>query len=665
MTAQHRTYSLTSLGGAFDGTSIVDTSGWVPLKPTNARQKRRSTSERLGRFPPDTLGYTNKDYALVKVWCNGPVAEGDRVEVRSSLNTDHGTPDDVLRDTYELGTSFADAPSILLSQTDDLCVYFETDGESGTVHVMVLELDEDQMFEWMQTQVASGETNALATETRTLNADATIEASAAPVLYVRAASGSANGTFTLPPIGEVGLGHRIMVYREGGQYFKVRSDGTETINGEDAPVYFPEDSMGVLFERTAQGWWSDATAEEPAAIALVGSQLLAVSTQRRQHVLWNPGAGGQLRLPLLADVAVGQEYEIAVTGTVSGLVQLVPQAGQSLNGIPDFAVAFGAPGDSVLVRRVPGAGWWVVTGAEQGFEERTQNGPGTLAVWRGRLVVKVVAAAATDVVGLPAIAGIRAGDSVEVFRDGGTFFVVDASGAEEINGQNQQVRFLADGMGVRFVRSTNGWFATDVAEDQALVSASGATVLTAWGQRRRVIAWDPGATDTALTLPSLSTVGIGQELLVVVSAQPTVRGRIIPAGGENLNAVTNGYVPVTNLGDVVHVYRTNQGWLAVVRTENVDHPAIVALADPALAAGWRGKRTYLCGYGAPGNFTLPPAGTIPIGCEVMLVQTDNNLITVDGNGNNITFTGTVAATRPLVQNVPALFRYMGAGWQGC
>lgn len=292
----------------------------------------------------------------------------------------------------------------------------------------------------------------------------------------------------------------------------------------------------------------------------------------------------------------------------------------------------------------------------------------TVATWQGLLFLAVTAAAAADTLTLPPIALIAEGDEVVIYNDSALWFQVDADSAETINGSTNTVRVLGN-QGVIFKRTAFGWSASGTAHTPALTAVAGSSVLTAWREQRRTIAWTPAGAPNILTLPAISTVALGQELVVYLTAQNTLRSFIIPATGERINGIVDDaiHAGLVNAGDCVLLLRVPNGWAAIDLTQTFDRSVSTAVLDPLGAQSpWRGLRVQPCTYAAgPGNYTLPPSTGLMAGCQLLIWQTNANTITLQGNGNTITAGGTSAATKALTQNVPVLLTFdPNYGWIG-
>lgn len=321
--------------------------------------------------------------------------------------------------------------------------------------------------------------------------------------------------------------------------------------------------------------------------------------------------------------------------------------------------------------------WFALNAAGQipQFETRVVTvNSGSLASWTGTLFVSASAAALFELLYLPQLGDVAIGDKVTIFRNDtpagalAQAFNVLPNGAETINGSTDPVRFIVNNMGVTFERTSAGWAADHVADAPATDSVAGDLVLPRWATTLKTIAWNPNAAASKITLPSFQHVNVGQMLVVYASAAAAGVGRgfIVPAAGERINGIVdNGEIGVVNIGDTVFILRIPSGWMAVDLTNRADRMPLLAVLDPLFTVGWRNRRYIVCTYAAPGNFTLPPAATTPLNCELLIWQTNANTVTVLGNGSNIVAGGTSGASKALAQNAPVLYTFTGStGWIG-
>lgn len=321
--------------------------------------------------------------------------------------------------------------------------------------------------------------------------------------------------------------------------------------------------------------------------------------------------------------------------------------------------------------------WFALNAAGQipQFETRVVNvNSGSLASWTGTLFVSASAAAVFELLYLPPLADVAIGDKVTIFRDdtpagvSAQAFNVLPDGAETINGSTDPVRFIVNNMGATFERTSAGWAVDHVADSPAVDVVAGDLVIPRWATTLKTIAWDPNGAASKLTLPSFQETTVGQALVVYATAAAAGVGRgfIVPAAGERINGVVDfADIGVVGVGDAVYLFRITSGWLAIEYTNRADRSVLLAVLDPLFTVGWRGRRYVQCTYAAPGNFTLPPAATTPLNCELLVWQTNASTVTVLGNGSNIVAGGTSGASKALAQNAPVLYTFTGStGWIG-
>lgn len=662
--AQQRKFLVivTGVTPAFNGTAAF-VPPWEGKRVNNEKFNVAQRTVVQGRFRPHDLGSTKNVARMMRVYTNGPVVPGDVYSVRSSTNPVHGLPVDIVRETPRpLGTSFELAAPLLVGPTDDLCVEFAGDGDGASLHLLVDDLSAE---EWalINAAVAGNDPNQPPQfDTRTVAAD-TVLAPWVGTLFVQASSAAAGGTVELPPLADVAMGAVCVIFRDGGRWFQVSAAAGEEIDGVAESVVFHEDNLGVVFQKSGVGWTSTKTAQDSVPVDVNNTAVLVVPTQQRTLVRWEAGTGNTLTLPAFGDVALGQEFEIVAGRTTAGDDNIIPAPSDLIDGVEDKQVAVGTYGDTVLVRRVDD-GWVSVTNAMLGQIEEDIAGPTALTAWTGQRIVHFTPAAPGDLLTLPALSSVRPGSRLAVIRVGGIWGRVAPNGTDLINDVNGPIDLIDQAGGEFFVAGVDSWASTGVIVDTAPLPVAGTVVLTAWPQRRRTVTWSIGAGTNTLTLPALSTVDLYQELTVIVTVGPLAsRAAIRPAAGEGLNGVVNGDVAVVNVGDIVVVTRTPSGWTTTTNFQPVDQRASAAAADPAPTA-WRGMRAYHVGYAAAGDFTLP--ANPPIGCAVLLVQTNANLITVQGNGNTVFLGGASGASRPMpaTPNTPVLLTFMGLGWLG-
>lgn len=311
------------------------------------------------------------------------------------------------------------------------------------------------------------------------------------------------------------------------------------------------------------------------------------------------------------------------------------------------------------------------------YQSRTVvvDGATSITQWTGTLYVAASATATGQTLPLTSLANVAIGARVVVYRDdtpagvNAKPFSITANGAERINGgANQLVRMTVNQMAVEFERQANGWACIGIADSPVVDALSGSNVLLPWSTRIKTISWNPNAVPSILTLPALAAMAVGQAMVVFITALPAVAGRafLIPAAGETINGVVDNASDIgfVNIGDAALITRVAGGWLGVEITQTMDRILSGAVLDPLWAAGWKGLRVIQFTNGAAINCTLPPPAACRIGMQLLAVMT-NGAVTIQGNGANVTLSGTAAASRPLVQNVPVLLTYCGAaGWLG-
>ena len=373
--AEERHYIVESLEG-FDGATFVAvTEPWLPGLPQNTHQKLRSVvladGTNAGRFSPQVLGRPAKGISLIRVWTDGPLVDGDSyssVGAATSIASDgilRAFPTSVNRGvTVPLGLGPRAAKAIELGPTDDLVITKSNgSGSPVTVHIVVLDLTEEESFSWTEfnnTVIDSLET----TETRRLTVTAgpvDILPWAVDRLYVEANGTSNGGTLRLPSLAVQPVGSRVRVSRRDvlgtGTHFFLIASGIETINGMTSPIPFAYNGFGVYLDATADGWIASSAPRDETAIAWAGTQVIAASSRERQLIEWTPGTDTTLTLPLAASMAIGQEIEVVVVNTSGSGGTVIPAAGEQVDRVINKATPLVRAGDSAIFRRIPTGAW--------------------------------------------------------------------------------------------------------------------------------------------------------------------------------------------------------------------------------------------------------------------------------------------------------------------
>lgn len=463
---QERTLELTLTAVDFDGTGIVTKDNWTPKGSQQAKLLRRTNTGvtgapavPLGRFPPTTLGFTTKDYALLKIWSNAPIGEEDRVEIRSSLTPADGIATDVLRDTYELTNSFADAPPIIISVNDDVCVFQELDDEGGggTVHICVIELDEAQLFEWWKAQFeASQELENSCCDTETIEiSDADIVEGVAKLgpfsahtLFVLATFEDTGQVIELPDSGDLEIGSRVFVSRRDfgpPSYFRVQGAAGDTIDGEfspDGPDFIGPG--GVLFELvegpgTNRSWNSTALNLDLTPVSVnAGDAIDRYAGHAMRNVI---GATGDVTLPPTSLIAGGQV--LVLTNKVRGEigVLLADPVEENFDGVLGGSTTMTNLQDTIVA--IPdGVGGWRTADNMFGLAhlmiEETTTALAFSSGWRGRRAVIATNAMATTVT-LPPSASTPIGCQLLVMGTQAAPSVEVAGGSDRISGAGAAV----------------------------------------------------------------------------------------------------------------------------------------------------------------------------------------------------------------------------------
>lgn len=682
--AQQRVYLITSTaaaGVAFDG-STAFSGVWRPpgagtgaFSTKNNKFNVATTETAVGRFSPAALGSTKNPVRLVRAYSNGPFTPGDEYLVRSSADPLLGQPTSIVREAARpLGSSMADAVPLLVGPTDDLCVTMSGDGTAASVHLLVDDVSEAEWAAINAALIAAAAAGTATTfETRELTAPAAVD-SWVGTLFVSGLSATAGLDFTLPALADVAIGARLVFFRSdaAGRWFNLQPDGTDTINGANEPLRFAAAAQGFTLERTSVGWSANATVDDGTALFYLGNIALAAPSRLRTRVEWelDQVGAGAMTLPSQAEVAIGQTFLISLQAIGGGAPygNVVPQLGETLDGVVNKAIVLGRAGDSVSIERVPG-GWISTTNHILTTETRqvtVDAGPVDLLAWTvDVLYVEARGTVASGTLRLPLASTVRVGAKLRLVRSDALLvsqhFVLIASGADTINASIYPLRLTHDAQGVWIERGVNGWVATDAPDNTNAVVAAGTAVLALSSRLRTLVEWTPTA-DATLTLPAVASMAVDQEVEVLCMAS-SAGGTVIPTVGEQVDGVTNKATPLVRAGDSAIFRRVpTGGWLSYLNNNPLNRDTIAIAADPALGAsgGWDGLRHYRGTYAAPGNFTLPTAPKL--GTEIVISQANANAITLQAGGNVIIANGTALATLALTINAPIHLRFFTGAW---
>lgn len=354
-----------------DGTTTAtEAMNWTPAnvgvrdyQPSNIRY-RSLTEDEVGLFPPAILGRT-RTASLVRVWADDPQT-GDTVQVVASNVAGEALPLLSPRGAAVQLTAGSQSATVLEVNMTDYLKLIST--SARTIYIEVNDLSEEQHLAFLLAQQAIN-TNALAvtTETRVISIASgvvsTLAAWTASVLYAVVSSIAANGVLALPPLTDVPLGSKLRLYRDGsaaGDFFGVRPDGADLINGANSSLLLVADGMGAFIERTAEGWVSSLVNDDTTAEALAGNQALTEMTRIFTRINYTTGAGTLIQLPPIADSAEGQMIAVVIAATGGSGSFVGPTAGQALDGVTNKRVPLTRVGDTAIFRF--SAGTWISYG---------------------------------------------------------------------------------------------------------------------------------------------------------------------------------------------------------------------------------------------------------------------------------------------------------------
>lgn len=361
---RHITVQVENNVSAFNGTTVinVDPARWRDARTGNAKYLY-TEQQRIGRFTPYSLGRPPYTHSIVKVYCDGPVADGDGVFVLGSrLLSDDVAPIDPLRTaTVPLTTSIEDAKAFELGPTDDICVVFAGDGELATLHFVVYDLDEAGLDRRDNTQllgevISGGGSSATGQITfETVLAAKTLDPwSGLKYVFVNVPAAAVirlPAVASVPVPGPNGPVNRLIFIRTGGGPPIIEAQNGERINGQLSPAFAfeIEGFKAIQVDRVGTGY----TATQPLITvpvqltnAVVGGTVnIPVPPSNVCVTQLDFSADGDAVLPDTVLWPFDSEMFIMRAPGLSGgsQVRIVPPAGQLLNSEVD-GHAFLAPG---------------------------------------------------------------------------------------------------------------------------------------------------------------------------------------------------------------------------------------------------------------------------------------------------------------------------------
>lgn len=440
-------------GPAFDGSSLLPygseagAEGWADGGPSNTKDTYFEGTTVVGRFRPATLGRTKFKHSRFRVYCDGPITQGDVVFVRGSLNVDPAdriVPPNPLRTvSVPLTTSLEAATRLELGPNDDICVVHAGDGEAATLHFVGYDLDEAQLDRQdllalliqAQAQIVGG-----AVTIRNQNAAGTIDPWPTGHLYVFV-DAPAGSVVRVPAIADVappganGPVNLVTFVRVGGGVVLLQSQNGELANGQAAPAWAVELSAfeAVTWERVGAGWvvtkapFAGPTFLSNAVIG--GSVNIPIPTSPTSVVQLDFSADGDAILPTTADWPLGNStWIMRAPGLGNEQVRFRPPAGELLNSQAD-GLFYLSPNHVALVRRTL-VGYMVSSdgvGRPAGF---TQVGGAAVNVqpWGLHELFLELNGAGAQTATLPARARVPAGAPISVLATNAAKTVSAAAG---------------------------------------------------------------------------------------------------------------------------------------------------------------------------------------------------------------------------------------------
>ncbi len=372
--ADQRLYVVRSL---FNGTTVAtEAMAWVPQNPglnalpANIRY-RALVVEAVGLFSPALLG-RSRTSSLIRVWADNPQT-GDTVQILGSNVVAEAAPILWPRGAAIQLTAGPQSSTLLeANMTDHVSIITTSD---RNVYIEVLDLGEEQHLKYeLNQQSINTDANALTTETRVVAISAGVPyllaAWTASVLFVDVTAAAPNDVIRLPLISSVGLGAKVRIFREAGEWFNIGGLFPDEINGVSNNVRMIADNMGAFFEATAEGWVCSLVADDTSAVPLSGTTVVPTLVRQRTRIEYTTGNGTLLQLPPNADSAVDQEVEVVVAavGGTGGWVSAT--SGQALDGVIDRRVPLVRLGDTAIFRFVAPGNWISYTNGNDVYADR-------------------------------------------------------------------------------------------------------------------------------------------------------------------------------------------------------------------------------------------------------------------------------------------------------
>lgn len=337
----------------------------------------------VGRFIPGFLGRRREAHSLVRVWTDGPIADGDGLTVLGSATTTEANPASVTRRALTPITASPETSTVIeLAPFDDLGVKVVGDGGEDSVvtcHVSILDLSSSEAFDWFKNKdQENGEDGCCTFSSITVTGGAQQLAAWTGVRFIDATitTGAGVQDLTLPDGAGLEVGAKGVIVRNGGDPFRVMGDGAP-INQADLAdgIIFDADGLAVVFEWTGDSWTATYAIRDLAPQVVDDGDAPAEIPVFEGDKVFNLdlALNGPVLLPTAAEIAAGQQ---AILLNVGEQADLTAKAGNDLNGVTEGVVPLPNAGDTALLYRHGGAGYRVIRDT-MGLAERPTVNVGT------------------------------------------------------------------------------------------------------------------------------------------------------------------------------------------------------------------------------------------------------------------------------------------------
>lgn len=371
-----------------------------------------------------------------------------------------------------------------------------------------------------------------------------------------------------------------------------------------------------------------------------------------------------LTLPAVGDVTEGTT--LVVTRVGGGFVNIIPDTGETLNGVVNGTVVLSDIGQSTFVLR---GGQWLSSDAPITAAVTAnivvQDSNVALPILTGTTLVNVTAAVRGTLT-LPAASLVGNGVEYILRRTGDVannpcrVQILVAAG-DSLNGLTNGFAVLSNiGSTIRIRQAIAGW--VEVSDRQStpsqLITVGGSAALDSGAPVEKLIR--STGTGQTLTLPAAAVTTIGTTFKIAAIGGPLTiadGGSAIIIGGV---LASTGSIAIA-VQDTLSLTFDGTNWIGIQSATYVQ--SIPAPANVALTLGWTGTRIFRCTQAGAQIFQFPTPAACFIGMELQIVGTGAGGLTVDGNGASIISAGAIAATLVLAQNTPARLIYDGTTWQ--